>query len=186
MNKLPDYSGEFLPNLKFTDFSPDTLADLIMLYSRIYLAMDGFWYLAIKDRIGNEEALACDIQAWAKMCKYEMARITKLLNIQGNDITALAKALQTIPWIQNLQSSIEIIDSNSALFTVTECPTLLALEREGEGREEQICRIFDPKVFKDYASFFDPNAEVYCLKSPPRKDKGEIWCQWKFTVGDAE
>ena len=55
MRKLTDYGGKFLPNLKFSDFSPGTLARLLALYSKLYMALDGFWYLTVKERISNEK-----------------------------------------------------------------------------------------------------------------------------------
>ncbi len=180
MKSLTDFRGEFLPNLKLNDFSPDTLADLLTLYSKLYIALDGFWYLTVKERLSNEEALACDMRTWEIMCKYEMAKITKQLNIQGNDVTSLMKAIQIAPWFRHIEHEIEIRNPNNAMFTVSYCATLDALEREGEGREEQICNIVDPKIFKYYASFFNPDIEVKCLKSPPRKSKDEICCQWEF------
>ncbi len=83
MKKLSDYSGRFLPDLKPGDFSPDTLAQLLTLYSQLYIALDGFWYLVVKERAGDEEALACDLQAWERICKYEMAKIKRQLKNPG-------------------------------------------------------------------------------------------------------
>ena len=181
MKKLSDYGGEFLPNLKLTDFSSDTLAELLKLYAKLYIAMDGIWYLTVKERVGDKEALACDIQTWEKNCRYEMARIKRQLKIRGNDITALMKAFQLCPWCLLMKFDIEIKDKNSALFTVTYCPTLDALEGEGRGREEEICKVVEPKIMKAYASSLDPDIIVRCLKSPPRKSKDDICCQWEFT-----
>src|SRR4030042_4938569 len=146
------------------------------------MALDGFWYLNIKQRFSNEEALACDLDVWEKVGRYELARITKLLNIQGNDIAALVKGIQISPWFRVIESKFELRDKNSAIFTVTNCPTLNSLEKEGEGREDQICNIVEAKILKDYAHFFNPKIEVKCLKSPPRKNKDGICCQWQFTL----
>ncbi|MFC1894128.1 DUF6125 family protein [Chloroflexota bacterium] len=180
---MTDYSGEFLPNLKLNDFSHDTLADLLALYSKLYIALDGFWYLTIKERLGNEEALACDMRTWEIMSKYEMAKITKQLNIQGNDVIALMKAMQIAPWFRHIEHETEVRNPDDAIITVSHCATLDALEREGEGREDQICNMVDPILFKCYASFFNPDIEVKCLKSPPRKSKDEICCRWEFIGG---
>ncbi len=182
MNKLSDCSGELIPDLKFSDFSYDTLVELLNLYSRFYMALDGFWYLTIKDRVSNQEALACDISAWEKVGKYELSRITRLLNIQGNDIAAFVKSMQISPWFRAIESKFEFSDKNNAILTVTHCPILNALEKEGEGRENQICNIFEPKLLKDYAGFFNPNIKVKCLKSPPRENNAGICCQWQFTL----
>ena len=186
MKKLSDYSGEFLPNVKLSDFSPDTLAELLKLYARLYIAMDGIWYLTLKERVGDKEALACDIQVWERTPKYEMARIKRQLKIRGNDIVALMKAFQLCPWCLLMKFDIEIRDKNSALFTVTYCPTLDALEQGGKGRENEICNIVEPRIMKAYASAFDPDIEVKCLKSPPRKSKYDICCQWEFRLGSQE
>ena len=182
VTQLNDYSGEFLPNLQLNDFSPSTLAELSALYCKLYMAMDGFWYLTVKERISNEEALACDIQTWERVCKYEMAKITKQLNIQGNNVVALMKAIQVTPWIRQTQFKIEVRSDNNAILVITHCPTLIALEREGEGRENEICNQVDLKLFKYYASFFNPDIEVRSLKLPPRKSKDEICCQWEFNL----
>ena len=181
MRNLADYSGQFLPNLKPNDFSPDTLANLLTLYAKLYMALDGFWYLTLKERVSNKEALACDKGTWEKLCKYEMVKITELLNIHGRDILTLMKAMQVTPWFQNTEHQIEITKQNTAMLTITRCSTLDALEKEGEGRENEICNMFEPIVFNRYASFFNPDIEVRCLKSPPRSSKDEICCQWEFT-----
>ena len=182
MDKLSAYSGEPITELDFNDFSYDTLVELLKLYSRLYLAIDGFWYLTIKKRVSNEEALACDIAVWEKMTKYELARITKLLNIQGNDMAALVKGMQLSPFFQVIENKFELRDKHNAILTVTNCPTLNALEKEGEGREDEICNIVEPKIFKAYASFFNSNIKVISLQTPPRKNKDGICCQWQFTL----
>ena len=183
MKKLSDYSGEFRPELKLGDFSPTTLAQLSRLYSRLYVALDGFWYLAVKERLGNKEALACDIQVWERVCRYEMSKIRGELKVQGNDVAALMKALQLCPWFQLMKCDMEVKNRNSGMFTVSYCPTLAALEKEGEGRESEICTLVEPKILKTYAACFNPDIEVRCLKSPPRVNKDDICCQWEFRLG---
>jgi len=182
LKALADYGGDFLPDLKLEDFSHERILRLLRLYSKVYAALDGFWYLAVMERRGNKEALACDTKVWKSITKYEMRRITEELNIHGNDVIALMKALQIAPYFQNMQYKIDIENGNRATFTVTHCPTLYALEREGKGRETEICNIVEPEIFKDYASFFSPSIQVRCLKSPPRKSKDEICCQWAFNL----
>lgn len=180
MGKLADYSGKFRSDLKPGDFQPDTVARLLDLYSKIFIRVDGFWYLAVKERVSNQEALACDLKVWQRLCKYEMENITRQLNIHGRDVTALMKAIQMIPWLQQIGYQIEIESESSATLTISQCLTLAALEKEGEGREKQICNVVEPAIFKCYAGFFDPDIEVKCLKSPPRRRKDEICCSWRF------
>ncbi len=133
MKNLEDYNGQFMPDLRLSDFSPDALAGMAGLYSKLYIALDGFWYLTVKGRAGNEEALASDIQIWDKLSKYEMFNITEQMNIRGNDVSALMKAVQLVPWLQRMQYNIELKNPNHAILTVTACPTLNALEKETQG-----------------------------------------------------
>jgi hypothetical protein len=184
MKKRNDYSGEFDPELKLEDFSSDFTIRLVRLYSRLYIALDGFWYLALKARQGNDEALACDIDAWDKMAKYEMDKLSNELNIVGDDVVALVKTIQFSPWFQRMKYRIDLQGRHDAVLTITYCPTLNALEKEGEGREEQICNVVDRKLFKDLASFFNPRISVRSLETPPRKGKKEICCKWQFTLPD--
>jgi hypothetical protein len=182
MGELRHYSGEFLPELALEDFSKEALIDLIKLYSKLYMALDGFWYLSIKKRLGNEEALECDKWVWEKDHRFELKHLTQLLKIQGRGIEPFLKVFQTIPWSWNLESTLEISDPSEALITIRRCPTLEALEKEGEGRERSICEEIDVRLFQDYARHFNPEIQITPLKLPPRKDPGEIACQWRVSL----
>jgi len=183
MNGLRDYSGEFNPNIRIEDFSEDTLRKLAKLYSKLVMGVDGFWYLSVKEKLNGEMAVACDLWAWDKYVRYEVNHLTRLLNIQGSEVITLLKAFQFSPWLQNCEYEVETKGNNFAVLTITLCPTLSALEREGEGRERKFCESVEPLMFKMYANCFNPDIEVKPLKLPPRKSKKEICCQWEFKVG---
>ena len=99
---LEDYSGEFDPDIGFEKFSRDALIDLLKAYARLYLAVDGFWYLAVKEKLGNEAALECDMKVWERGVKYEFDRVTGALNIQGNNVVAFMKTLQILPFLLSI------------------------------------------------------------------------------------
>jgi len=180
---LDDYSKEFQSNLKLEDFSYDVIVKLLRLYAQLYIGIDGFWYLAVMERNGNDEALACDFLAWERGNKYEMRKITEALNIRGNDLIALMKTLQISPWFQHIKYRFDVSnDESNITLTVTYCPTLDALEKEGKGREVQICGTFEPVSFRNCASFFNPNIQVEPTTPLPRKRKDDICCQWLFSL----
>ncbi len=141
--------------VRLEDFSREALINLIRVYTRLYMAVDGFWYLAVKDRVNNDAALACDIDVWRRLCRYEMKHLTQAFNITGKDLRAMVNTLEMTPWLQNSEYQFEFIDSRTVRMTVTACPILFALEKEGEGREAQICRTVEPVMLESYASFFD-------------------------------
>ena len=182
MKELNNYCGEFDPSLRLEDFSKETLVKLLGVYAKLYQAVDGFWYLSVKDRVNNEEAIACDLWVWEKQIPYEMARLCKVMRIERNGVVSAMKALQVAPCSFTYRLGIEVKDENNAVLTVRYCPTLEALEKEGKGREQSICRQVDVAAKQKFAKFFAPSMEVVPLKLPPRKNKDEVCCQWEFKL----
>ena len=89
MAKLKDYSGEFIPNLSFTYFSYDALVELLEIYCKFYWAMDGNWFMSIKERTNGEEALACDLMTLEKMVRYEMHKMREDLDASASKLFRL-------------------------------------------------------------------------------------------------
>ncbi|TET87118.1 MAG: hypothetical protein E3J34_02565 [Dehalococcoidia bacterium] len=71
------------------------------------------------------------------------------------------------------------INRTAGVLTVTRCPTLAALEREGVGWEETHCELACSIMRRKHTELFNPDMEVRCLKLPPRKGDGDICCQWE-------
>ena len=186
MKELTDYSGEFNPNIKYEDFSKDFLIELLQAYSDYIRKLDGFWYLMVMERLGNDEAFACDTKVWEKMQFLETEMICHLFNIQGNDVAAMMKAFHMSPWMQVCEYNVELKNPNRGIVTITRCPMLLALEKDGQGREVRICQELTPKLFRIQADFFNLDIEVRALKVPPRKSKDEVPCQWEFKLEPKE
>ncbi|MDY6881982.1 MAG: DUF6125 family protein [Desulfatiglans sp.] len=179
---LEDYSGEFNGTIEFEKFSREALVGLLKVYAKLYSAIDGFWYLSVKERIDDDEALACDMWVWNKAVKYELDRLVKVLKIEGKNVTSLMKALQMSPWFWVFKYNMDIDNDDHAILTITECPTLAALEKEGTGREKRICQVVEPMIFQEYADYFNPSIKVDYLEIPPRKNRNGICCRWEFTM----
>jgi len=186
MSELRDYSGAFDPHIGYADFSKDFLLELLTAYSDYVRKLDGLWYLAVMERLGNDEAFACDTSVWEKMQLVETKMTCRLFNIGGHDVAALMKAFQMSPWMGVYEYSMELDSPNRGVVTITRCPTLLALEKEGLGREVEICQVLTPKLFTIQAEYFNPKMRVRGLKVPPRKSKDEVHCQWEFTLDDGK
>ena len=183
MKELRDYSGEFAPDIRFQDFSKDTLAELLRVYSQVIQATDGLWYLAIKERRGDEDAFACDLWAAPRVVGIMVEEVAKLLKIQGKDIPAVMKYLQVAPWLGTYQYKVELKKANQGILITNHCPTLAALEREGEGREKNICQmVCGGLIYRKIADFFNPDIEVNALKLPPREGEEETCCEWEFKL----
>jgi hypothetical protein len=81
-----------------------------------------------------------------------------------------------------MEFEIDFTNENRAALTVIRCPTLLALEKEGTGRESRICRDVDNMLFQIYAEYFNPAIGVTALSLPPRDSKEGFCCKWEFKL----
>ena len=158
------------------------LAEMLQVYSRLYIALDGFWYLAVMNRFDNDIAVELDLWVWRKLVKYEMDLISGTLQIEGNNLTEALRGLTASPWFRNMEFDIDFLNENNAVLTILNCPTLLALEKEGTGRENRICREVDNTLFQLYAEYFNPAITVAGLSLPPRDKKEGFCCKWEFRL----
>jgi len=167
--------------LEFEDLPRGTLVKLLKLYSNLLWSVDGFWYLGLKDRVGNEEALAYNNWLWERTIKkYLVNDIKEILQIEGTSLADYVRLLQARPMYFIFEEEIERQNDNEFVITVARCPVLEALEREGEGRDAIHCRAACTVMREKHAAFFNPNIQVRSLKLPPRKSRDEICCQWEY------
>ncbi|MCK4362017.1 MAG: hypothetical protein KAW13_01895 [Dehalococcoidia bacterium] len=158
------------------------LIQLVRLYSKLFLAVDAFWYLAVKEIVDEDTATACDLWVWERYSPYEFKRLMSLMNIKGNDLEAFAAASSFSPWFSNLNYRFTREEDNKLTFTVLECPTLQALRREGAGRENTICQQVEPRLFQIIIQSFNPKGKVIPIELPPEASKDSICCRWQFSI----
>ncbi len=182
MAELTDYSGALDSALKYDDFSKELMLKALKAYGNYIRILDGTWYLAVKTRMNDALAFDCDRSVWDRMEVHDVEITRKLFNIEGDDVTALLKCLQMSPWTWSLDCRVHLENHNHGIWTVNRCPTLLALEKEGEGREKKICRMIETELLQIRARTINPKMKVVPLKLPPRKSKDEVHCQWEFRI----
>ncbi len=72
MTELNDYSGEYDPQFSQDNLSKEMLLRLLKAYSEYVLKIDGYWYLTVMDKWGNDEAVNCDIAVWERANLFEL------------------------------------------------------------------------------------------------------------------
>ncbi len=184
MQELRDYSGKFVPNVRYEDFSKDVLAKLLKAYCRELLVLDVYWQEQVRNRLGDEVAFECLLANWTRIGKYEMKWAMEAANIRGNDVEAYAKTCQLIgSFAQDLyRYEFDLKNRNHAILTVFECPALAALERDNPERIAQTCQVLEFEGMKAYAAAVNPAIQVKPLKVAPRPGPDEVACQWEFRI----
>jgi Family of unknown function (DUF6125) len=178
MDKRPASAAD----VKLESLSRQELIDLVKLSSRMILALDGFWYLSLKEVAGNQKALDVDNRVWDKVMKFYVEELARLLGVQGRDVADYMRVIEPRPEGLVLEERVEILNRNDAIRTVTYCPTIAAMEKEGEGRDAIHCTATCSEMRKKHSKLFNPAIEVTCLKVPPRKSKDDIFCQFEYRI----
>ena len=61
--------------------SRDQLEQLIQLYCKNWLAMDGVWFQSVEKKFGMDEAMEHDIRIWSQFTVIEAKRIKEFLGL---------------------------------------------------------------------------------------------------------
>jgi len=179
---LFDYGGDFDSSFDQSQLSKEGLVGLLAAYSNYIRKLDGHWYLSAMDKCGNDVAYDCDIDVWNKLMKFELKVASDMMNICGDGVASVAKYFQVSPWFWTFKPRLKLKGEDRLEVTFDKCPTLLALEKEGLGREAQICQIMEPELFETIAHHFNPKMKVAALTLPPRKNIDDVCCQWEFKI----
>jgi hypothetical protein len=182
MPEMAEYSGPFDPGFNHDKLSKETLLKLLKTYNEYMLRIDGFWYLNVMKKWGNDEAFDCDVKVWERAQLWEMKAISTVLGIFGDDVATLFKYMQVSPWMHIYTAVMDLRGPNRGIVTMTHCPTLISLEKEGTGRERLICQELEPKLMGIQAHFFNQRIKVSGLKVPPRTTYSDCCCQWEFKL----
>ncbi|MFC1945113.1 DUF6125 family protein [Chloroflexota bacterium] len=185
MTDLSDYSGKLEPEFRHDTFTRETLFKLLNTYAAYMIRVDGLWYETVMNKWGNEAALDCDHKIHQRAKPYEIETLSEIMNIKGNDVAALMKALQIGPWVRHVELEIDLRSDNYAIYTARSCPSVLTLEKEGNGREQSICLEACLVGARVMASHFNPNIEITTIKLPPRNSPDDICCRWEIKLEPA-
>jgi hypothetical protein len=182
MEKSKVYDLESLVSSQFENCSRETLITLLAAYARLYLVLDGHWYLSVKQRFGDEQAVDIDLQVWDKQVRKEVEELVKLMDFRNRDAVSLVELSVIMPSAAGSKGYIEIKNRNDCTLNITHCPIVRTLEKEGKGREKTQCEVICRRVLTTMALSFNPSMEVKPIKLPPRQNQDEIYCQWQFKL----
>ncbi|MCX5999031.1 MAG: hypothetical protein NTU41_05405 [Chloroflexi bacterium] len=97
MKDLRDYSGPFDPSLRYQDFSKETLAKLLQDYAMALMILEGNWHSILREKYGDAATVELDIKQWIRTSPAYTRRLARTLNIRGDNVETIFKALQMDP-----------------------------------------------------------------------------------------
>lgn len=163
-------------------FSKDELIELIEIYSKNWLAMDGVWFQSVERKLGMDEAMYHDAEAWKRFTVIEAKRIKEFLKLPDNSgIDGLAKALRLRFYANINEDKIEI-DGNSLTYTSVNCRVQRARERKGMPFHP--CKSVGIIEYTGFAETIDSRFVCECISCYPDITDNSCCCKWKFVLTD--
>ena len=163
-------------------FSKDELIQLIEIYSKDWLAMDGVWFQSIEKKYGIDEAMYHDAQAWDRFTVIEALKIKKFLGLPDNSgIEGLKKALQ-LRLYANINKDEITVKGNTLTYKAIDCRVQTARKRKG--MEYHPCKSVGIIEYSKFAKTIDDRFTCECLSCYPDVTDETCCCAWKFTLNE--
>ena len=168
--------------INYFDLSKEILLDLIKLYSKNVITIDGLWFISLEEMFDLETAIDLDIKVWERYGVTEARRIKRVLNITEKGIPALVKALNFQIWVPGMDFEFPEVTEKKVVFNITDCTPQKARIRHGRG--EFPCKPVGEALFNKFAETIDPKLKMKCLVCPPDDHPEDVWCSWEFQIED--
>ena len=160
--------------------SRELLVELLSLYAKNWLAMDGVWFQSVEGKFGMEEAMYHDTEAWRRFTVIEARRIKAFLHLPEHPgLEGLAKAL-SLRFYANLNRDGVEIQGNTLVYRVKECRVQSARTRKGMPLHP--CRPVGLIEYAGFAKEIDDRITCECLSCYPEVHDPDCSCAWKFTL----
>ena len=161
--------------------SKDELIELIEIYSKNWLAMDGVWFQSIERKLGMDEAMFHDAEAWKRFTVIEAKRIKEFLELPDDSgLEGLEKALKLRFYANINEDKIET-DGNTLTYTSVNCRVQRARERKGMAFHP--CKSVGIIEYSEFAKVIDSRFTCECVSCYPDITDSSCCCKWKFVLG---
>lgn len=116
---------------KIEDLSREQLLELVQIYAKNMLALDGVWFQSVEAKEGMEAAMEHDRNAWRRYTVSEARRIKSFLNLpQHSGIEGLKRAL-SFRFYAALNGDEFIEEGNTLIYRTINCRVQDARARKG-------------------------------------------------------
>ncbi len=167
---------------ELNSLTKDQLIDLIGIYSKNWLAMDGVWFQSVERKLGMDEAMHHDKEAWKRFTVIEAKKIKEFLGLSEHPgLKGLEKALM-YRFYSNINKSEITIEGNTLIFRMIDCRVQVARERKG--MEYHPCKPVGVIEYSGFGKTIDDRIECECLSCYPEITDNSCSCSWKFTLNE--
>lgn len=162
------------------NLSKEELLDLVEIYAKNLIALDGTWFQSLEHEQGMDVAMRHDVEAWRRFSVSEARRLKAFLGLdEYPGIEGLAKALALR--CQSTANVDEItIDGDTLTYRIVDCRVQNARERKGMGFHP--CKSVGLVEYPVFAAAIDNRITSECISCFPDITDDTCNCSWKFTL----
>jgi len=158
----------------------EQLLELVEIYCKNWLAMDGVWFQSVEQKFGMDEAIEHDENAWRRFTVVEANRIKKFLKLpELAGIEGLKQAL-SFRMYANINKDEIVIKDNVIIYRTLDCRVQNARKRKG--MEFHPCKSVGIIEYTYFAKTIDIRFECEVISCYPDVVDNTCNCSWKFTL----
>lgn len=158
----------------------EKLVELIEIFSKNWLALDGVWFQSVEQKYGMEEAVEHDKNAWRRFTEIEARRIKDFLGLpKYAGLNGLKQALSFRLYAPLNQSQCYMEDGR-LIYKVITCRVQSARARKKMAYHP--CKPVGILEYTYFAKTIDPRIETKCLSCHPDVVDDSLNCCWEFTI----
>ena len=161
----------------FEAMSKPQLIELLRLYARLLLTVDGLWFMGTEKVKGVDDAIKFDKEVWRQFGALEANRMKKFVGMDSiKTVEDVCKIVLLSPMWVSMGPKAEI-QNGRCFLSVTNCHTQKARIRQGLG--EFACKSVGAAYFEGFAPALNPNLKYRCVFCPPDQHLENEWCKWE-------
>ncbi|MBC8570839.1 DUF6125 family protein [Zongyangia hominis] len=158
----------------------EKLLELVSIYAKNWLAMDGLWFQAAERQFGMDVAMDHDEEVWRRFTQIEANRIKAFLGLPDRaGLEGLEKALSFRLYACLNKDSIEI-EGNTLLYRVHSCRV-----QDARSRKRMLfhpCKRVGVVEYDGFARVIDDRITAEAVSCYPDITDESCACVWKFTL----
>ncbi|MDO4552452.1 MAG: DUF6125 family protein [Bacillota bacterium] len=167
-------------NKELDRLSRDELLELIEIYAKEWLAVDGLWFQAVEKKRGMDEAMEHDKEMWAQFTVIEANRIKKFLGLPDHPGLEGLEAALKLRLYSNINQQEYIREDNKLVFKTLDCRVQTARSRKG--MEWHPCKPVGEIEYSGFARTIDDRISCRCISCYPEITDSSCGCIWEFSL----
>lgn len=162
--------------------SKERLIELIEAYSKNWLAMDGVWFQSVERKLGMDEAMYHDAEAWRTFTVVEARRIKQFLGLpERPGLEGLARALR-LRFYANINDDEIIVGPDGKTLTYRTLNCRVQSARSRKGMAWHPCKPVGLIEYSGFARAIDDRISCECVSCYPDITDEGCACSWRFTL----